>query len=67
MWYGSRRREPVVTGVGREEETPALYRDPDGLRGKQPRDGAELQKVIEDVYKNTKPEQIERLRKLQNG
>jgi tripartite-type tricarboxylate transporter receptor subunit TctC len=32
-----------------------------------PRDGQALQQVIENVYKNTKPEQIERLRKLQNG
>lgn len=32
-----------------------------------PRDGEALQKVIEGVYKNTPPEQVERLRKLQNG
>jgi hypothetical protein len=32
-----------------------------------PRDGQALQQVIENVYKNTKPEQIERLRKLQHG
>jgi tripartite-type tricarboxylate transporter receptor subunit TctC len=32
-----------------------------------PRDGQALQEVIESVYKNTAPAQVERLRKLQKG
>jgi tripartite-type tricarboxylate transporter receptor subunit TctC len=51
------------------------FKDPDFLAEAEkrrlgvnaPRDGDALQNVIDSVYKNTKPEQIERLRKLQHG
>ena len=38
-----------------------------GLGVNAPRDGQQLQELIERVYKDTAPEQVERLRKLQKG